>query len=193
MSDNESEFRVQSDLPNEHLEALGRVVDAWADLEFEIDHFIWDLLQTPQALAACVTSQLISIYPKMQALISLVDIYVFDARLTKDLNAFSGEIAQYAERRNRIIHDRRFLRAETGKVERMQITAKRKLDFSPKSETSSELTNFATTIRNKRFQFLKIRKKIDDHILSSTDKRRPPLPYIVRARGPNKGPTNSDR
>jgi len=83
-------------LPEAHYAAMGRVVDAWADLEFEIDQFIWHLLQTPQALVACVTSQIISIYAIMQALISLAGLYIIDEKLIKELNSFSGEVSKLA-------------------------------------------------------------------------------------------------
>jgi hypothetical protein len=39
-------------IPDEHYAAVVRVADTWADLEFEIDTLIWDLLQTPQAFGA---------------------------------------------------------------------------------------------------------------------------------------------
>jgi hypothetical protein len=117
------------EIPEAHYAAIGRVVDAWAELEFEIDQFIWHLTQTPQALAACVTAQIISIYLRMQALVSLVNLYMRDEELIKELNKFSGDVGQLAEKRNRIIHDRRFVQVETKKVVRFQITAKTTLDF----------------------------------------------------------------
>ena len=45
-----------SPLPEEHHAAVGKVAAAWADLEFEIDCLIWDLLQVSQVVGACVTS-----------------------------------------------------------------------------------------------------------------------------------------
>jgi hypothetical protein len=176
-------------LPEVHYAAMGRVVDAWADLEFEIDQFIWHLLQTPQALAACVTSQIISIYPRMQALISLAGLYIIDKNLIKELNSFSGEVSILAEKRNRLIHDKRFVQIETNSVMRFQITAKKTLDFQPKEEQVTDLNNFVTTVKNTKSQFVKIRVKIENHILSSQDKQRSPLPYITRLTDlpPNQG------
>jgi hypothetical protein len=171
-------------LPEAHYAAMGCVVDAWADLEFEIDQFIWHLLQTPQALAACVTSQITSIYPRMQALISLAGLYIIDKNLIKELNSFSGEVSTLAEKRNRLIHDKRFIQLETKKVMRFQITVKKTLDFQPKEEQITDLINFITTVKNKKIQFVKVRGRIEDHILSSQDKRRSPLPYITRLKDP---------
>jgi hypothetical protein len=161
----------------------------WADLEFEIDQFIWHLLQTPQALAACVTSQIISIYPRMQALRSLAGLYIIDEKLIKELNSFSGEVSKLAEKRNRIIHDKRFVQIETNNVMRFQITAKKTLDFQPKEEQITDLNNFITTVKNTKLQFVNIRGRIENHILSSQDKQRSPLPYIARLTDlpPNQG------
>ena len=45
-------------IPDEHYCALGKVADAWADLEFDIDQLLWKLMRTEQALGACVTAQM---------------------------------------------------------------------------------------------------------------------------------------
>ena len=55
-------------IPDERYIALGKVADAWADLEFDIDQFIWKLMRTEQALGACVTAQMISSHPRFRAL-----------------------------------------------------------------------------------------------------------------------------
>jgi hypothetical protein len=180
---------LSDDMALAHYAAMGRVVDAWADLEFEIDQFIWRLLRTPQALAACVTSQIISIYPRMQALISLAGLYIIDEKLIKELNSFSGEVSKLAEKRNRIIHDKLFIQIETTKFMRFQITAKKTLYFPPKEEQITDLNNFITTVKNTKLQFVNIRGRIENHILSSQDKQRSPLPYIARLTDlpPNQG------
>ena len=108
----------------------------------------------------------------MQALISLAGLYIIDKNLIKELNSFSGEVSILAEKRNRLIHDKRFVQIETNSVMRFQITAKKTLDFQPKEEQVTDLNNFVTTVKNTKSQFVKIRVKIENHILSSQDKQR---------------------
>jgi hypothetical protein len=59
-------------IPRSHLAAIGKVIDAWGDLEFEIDRVIWSLMGVQQPFGACVTSQLPSVYPKLSALRALL-------------------------------------------------------------------------------------------------------------------------
>jgi hypothetical protein len=56
----------------EHFEAIGRLIDTWAHLEFQIDHAIWALVGADQATIACVTSQLIGVNNRLRALRSLL-------------------------------------------------------------------------------------------------------------------------
>jgi hypothetical protein len=55
-------------IPDPHYIAIGKVADAWADLEFDIDQLLWRLMRTEQALGACVTAQMISTHPRFRAL-----------------------------------------------------------------------------------------------------------------------------
>jgi len=65
-----------------HLAYVGLAVNSWADLEFEIDFTIWDLMDCPQALSACLTAQLVSPIPKLKVLLSLVRLYEFEQGIT---------------------------------------------------------------------------------------------------------------
>ena len=170
-------------IPDDHYAALGRVADAWADLEFEIDQLIWQLLQVPQALGACVTAQMISIHPRLRALRALVRLYEISEPIQKTLGGFAGEAHALAEKRNRTIHDKRLMWAKSREVVRFQVTADTKLIFGPQAESIGALNEFTATIRSMMERFLRIRDEIENELRSSPDKRRAPLPHIARWRG----------
>jgi hypothetical protein len=72
------------ELPNSHFAAIGKVVDAWATLEFFINKSIWELMNVEQKTGACVTAQIGSIQQRMKALTSLIALYGGDEALIKD-------------------------------------------------------------------------------------------------------------
>src|SRR5208282_6527285 len=83
-------------IPDEHYIALGKVADAWADFEFEIDQMIWELMRTPQTFGACVTAQMISGRPRFRALKALVRLYEVSDPLIKRLNTISSDAGSLA-------------------------------------------------------------------------------------------------
>ena len=167
-------------IPDEHYTALGKVADAWADLEFELDQLIWQLLQIPQALGACVTSQMIGLGPRIRALRSLVHLWEVSQHLANKLGKFEGETAPLVDKRNRAIHDKRLINWKTQEVVRFQVTAKGKLVFEQKPESIALLSRLRSDIYAAIDRFATIRNQIRDEIASS-DKKRRPLPSIIQA------------
>lgn len=145
------EHRLSSVIPDDHYAAIGKVADAWADLEFEIDRTIWDLQGTSQPLGACATAQLVSILPKLDAVRSLTKYMGFAESIEKRLKTFSGEIGPLVARRNRVIHDKRVVwyAMGEGEVARFQVSAKGTLKFGPAVETIKELAAFRLEIFGK--------------------------------------------
>lgn len=78
-------------LPEDHAARIGRISDAWAHLEFEIDRGIWTLLATQHQLAACVTAQLSFIHPRIKAFISLVEIHKGQQTTIDELSKLYGK------------------------------------------------------------------------------------------------------
>jgi hypothetical protein len=166
-----------------HLAYVGLAVSSWADLEFEIDFTIWDLMDCPQALSACLTAQLFSPIPKLNALQSLVQLYKFGEDLERRLSQFAGSVAGLNELRNRIVHDKRIYDPETQKVRRINVKAKNKLEFMEQPESVNDLTQFSRRAIEARSSFIEIR----DAIIAARDiarslpvDQRPPLPRLVR-------------
>jgi hypothetical protein len=168
-------------IPDEHYAAMGKVADSWADLEFEIDQLIWEFLQTAQALGACVTAQMISVHPRMNALIALAKLWEISAAHLDDLGRFYGKIGPLADKRNRLIHDKRFIELTKKQVVRFEVSAKSRSKFEPVPETIGSLTNFAREVTAMQLEFLLIKQRVLTELSASQDKPRAPLPSITRA------------
>jgi len=169
-------------IPDEHYAAMGKVADAWADLEFEIDQLIWEFLQTDQALGACVTAQMISVHPRMNALMPLAKLWEVSTAHLDDFGRFYGKIGPLADRRNRLIHDKRFIDRDTKQVVRFEVSAKSKLKFEPIPETIPSLEGFAREVVGMQLEFLKIKQRVLSELSASQDKPRAPRPSITRAK-----------
>ena len=104
---------IRGTISNDHYAAIGRAADKWADLEFEVDRTIWNLLRVKHAFGACVTGQLYFLNNKMRALIALVNLYELSEGIPRELNQLSQKMSPLIERRNRAIHDKRFVIAGT--------------------------------------------------------------------------------
>ena len=176
-------------IPDDHYVAIGRVADAWADLEFDIDQFLWKLMRVEQALGACVTAQMISSHPRFRALSALVQLYAVKDETIKEIGALSGEIAGLQTKRNRTIHDKRLMWAATREVVRFQVTADNKLQFGPQPESLESLTKFKDEITAVRLKFDRLKRQIEAEIEASPDKWKSPLPHITRWSGPKPEPT----
>lgn len=178
-------------IPDQHYIAIGKVADAWADLEFEIDQLIWKLMRTEQALGACVTAQMISTHPRFRALCALVRLYPVSDATAKKIGALSGEVAGLATERNRTIHDKRLMWAKSQEVVRFQVTADHKLEFGPQPESAASLDTFREKIAAARLKFLRLRQEIEAEIDASPGKWKSPLPHITRWTAPQPAPPNN--
>jgi hypothetical protein len=176
-------------IPDEHYVALGKIADAWADLEFDIDQFLWKLMRTEQALGACVTAQMMSSHPRFRALSALVRLYTVSEKTTKEIGTLAGEVAGLQTQRNRTIHDKRLMWATTREVVRFQVTADNKLEFGPQPEPIESLNQFNEKIMVARLKFERLRQQIEAEIEASPDKWKSPLPHITRWSGPKPEPT----
>ncbi len=164
-------------LPDDHVALIGRIAEAWAQLEFRIDLGIWHLSNTPQQLTACITSQFLSIHPRLKAFRALVMVRNGSQASVDSLNAFAGSISGLVERRNRSIHDPRYKQKDTAEIHRLEITAKPKVRFGFFPEPKEDLRRTLDQIYDKVAEFEAIR----DRILDEIDKLPPEsLPTLLQ-------------
>ncbi len=121
----------------DHYKSIGSVAVIWAVLELRINYAIWELANLNKQAGACITAQITAPVPRMRALISLVHFRGGDNNLLKALNKFSGKLDGLARRRNRVVHDPWSVNEESGEIQRMEITADRKLVYEFKTEDTA--------------------------------------------------------
>ena len=167
-------------IPDDHYAALGKVADAWADLEFEIDQLIWQLMHTNQALGACATAQMIGPAPRLKTVLALANLWELSKETQDDLRSLEGSINNLGQSRNPASHDKRLLRWEDKQVVRLGVTTKKKLVFEPVPETKQSLLDLRSKILCLIDDFNKAKINISNELLSSRDKWLGPLPQITQ-------------
>jgi hypothetical protein len=143
-------------IPDAHYAAIGRAVATWADFELTIDRAIWRLMDKEQAVVACLTSQYNSVFNRLSALTSLIDLFKISETVCKDLRKFQGSLGSLNTQRNRIVHDARFQRARDQAIVRFEVTTRATLTFGWPEETVEELTEFCLNVDAKRKEFCDI-------------------------------------
>jgi hypothetical protein len=166
-------------IPVDHYAAIGRAVATWADFEFTVDRAIWRLVNKEQAVVACLTSQYHSVFARMDALISLVDLFRISETICKGLRKFQASLGSLNTQRNRIVHDPRFQRGRDQAIGRFEVTTKAALSFEWKEETIKELTEFCLNVDAKRKEFCDIWLVISDKIEKTPGLLLAKFPRIV--------------
>ncbi len=132
---------------DEHFCAIGKVADAWATLEMNINTAIWKLMDVEQRVGACTTAQIGSFVARMRALISLAAYRGADEATIKILNRFSSDGDALARQRNRVLHDAWFGQHGTRAPHQFVATADKKLDFGFKPVPTADLTKLMEKIQ----------------------------------------------
>ena len=171
-----------------HFAAVGRLTDAWARLELNIDQAIWRLADTQHALGACITAQLIGVNRRLMALRSLV-VARGGKKTAAKLGTFAGSLSGLQTKRDRAVHDVRLMNTQSGKIDRLQITAQNKPEFGWKAETKETLQETQEKILEKIGEFTALFVEIGAELDSLRDEDRPPLPQIVSLNQGSEVPT----
>jgi hypothetical protein len=131
-----------------------------ATLEFFINTAIWELMNVEQRTGACVTAQIMSIQPRLDAPISLVTLNGGKQSLIDDLNKFAAKAGSLARQRNRIVHDPWFVQGTTMEPYQFVSTAYKKLDFGFKHTPTDGLLSLQKKIHTLYHDFEKLHSKI---------------------------------
>jgi hypothetical protein len=168
-------------IPHAHYAAIGRVIDAWGDLEFEVNRVIWELMGVQQPFGACVTAQIISIHPKLRALRALLHLWGA-ADLAREVGSFAGDMYELADLRNRVVHDKRFVLHPNRDILRFEVTTPKELTFAAEVETRNDLNSIAERIYAKIKLFNIIRDKIREMRAASPDISHRQFPHVIEMR-----------
>jgi hypothetical protein len=88
-----------------HLQRVGAIAAAWADLDFHIEGAIWLLADVSSSVGACVTANFVSIHPKLKSVIALAHLCGMSKATITKLQKFRTGLYGTTEKRNRAIHD----------------------------------------------------------------------------------------
>jgi hypothetical protein len=175
-AEHETDTPLIPDFPEDHYAAVGKAIFAWNDFEFTVDRAIWRVFSGEQAPIACLTSQYSSVFPRLDALICLIDLFQISSTAANQLKKFKGEISSLNEQRNRIVHDPRFRRGSDNSIGRWERTGKSSLVFEFREETVKELCDFYEVIVAAKLKFLKIWGLVLERLIKH--------PQLLRARFP---------
>lgn len=99
--------RPNSDHPIYNL--VGQIASAWAHFEHAIDRIIWVLAEIPPERGACITGQMMGVWPRFNTVVALLTLRSKAETqlhpLINSVNKMSGRCRDVGEQRNRIIHD----------------------------------------------------------------------------------------
>jgi hypothetical protein len=88
---------------------VGRVASEWARLEYMLDLILADLAPLPPPRMACITAQLMGIWPRINSLIAILTQRSIKEpnfeKYIKQVRSLGEDSRDISERRNRIIHD----------------------------------------------------------------------------------------
>mgnify|MGYP003122467697 CR=1 FL=1 len=90
---------------DEHLLELGRIANAWANLEFLMDTLIWQLSEVEQMLGACITVQMMGSSNRLRAIMALLRLRSAPKELIEKLEKFNSSNYGMQTIRNRLVHD----------------------------------------------------------------------------------------
>lgn len=143
-----------------HAAAVLRGISAYARLEHQVDELIWKLAEIEPEIGACLTAQIVSIAPRMDALITLAYAqHVSEECLTR-LNKFKARIGGLSNERNRLAHDPWFSGFQTDKLFRLEKTARGKLIHRFQPVTEEELGEYERKVESAHADFSQLSSEI---------------------------------
>ena len=163
MPENVKTHPPYSIIPQDHCAAIGQATVSWANLELTVDRAIWYAMQVDQQIAACLTSQLNSIFSRLNALISILREVGIDEKMCKRFGAFAGTCSALSEERNRLVHDARFLHSN-GNIYKIHNTAKTIPRFEFNIEEITSLHNLHNRIMSKEQEFMNLWNEISGQL-----------------------------
>ena len=162
-----------------HFAAIGRLVDAWAQLEFHIDYAIWQLANVEQSFGACITSQLIGVNNRLRALRSLLSLRGASQATIKEVGKFANSLGDLQQKRHRAAHDPRMIHKDTGIMDRLEITADNKLVFGFQPENIDSLVDARAKIAAKVAEFRTLFARFADELNALPASSQPTLRRII--------------
>lgn len=126
--------------------AIGKVANAYSQLEFSMNDAIWELANVERAAGVCMTAQMIGPGPRNRCLLALLKFRKAPQKIIEEFNKIGNKIEGLAARRNRFVHDPFVLEQETGQIARMEATADKHVSYGFMGTDVAKLTELAIEI-----------------------------------------------
>jgi hypothetical protein len=126
--------------------AIGRVANAYSQLEFKMNDAIWELANVARSAGVCMTAQMIGPAPRNRCLLALLEFRNASNALITEFNKIGKKIEGVAARRNRYVHDPFVLNPDTGQILRMESTADKSIRYGFMNTEIDDLEQLATDI-----------------------------------------------
>jgi hypothetical protein len=133
--------------------AVGRVANAYAQLEFKMNDAIWELANVARMAGVCMTAQMIGPSPRNRCLLALLEFRNASNALITEFNKIGRKIEGVAARRNRYVHDPFVLNEDTGEIQRMESTADKSIRHGFMNAEINDLNQLATDIETVDHEF----------------------------------------
>jgi hypothetical protein len=151
-----SDSNFYNPIPNDSpfLTLVGLVATNWARVELVTDEAIWELLQVPPTVGACITSNIIGLSKRIDIVCALAGVRGVGDLKIKDFTGVANRHHELSKRRNRIVHDPWMEHFTTKEIAGVSISLdfKKKINMSMVSPSIVEIQNTADDIR--RFEDL---------------------------------------
>ena len=126
--------------------AIGRVANAYSQLEFKMNDAIWELANVARSAGVCMTAQMIGPAPRNRCLLALLKFRNASEALITEFNKIGKKIEGVAARRNTYVHDPFVLVPDTGKILRMESTADKTIRYGFMDAEIDDLKQLVTDI-----------------------------------------------
>jgi hypothetical protein len=124
-------FRIHKPLPEDHpfYSLIGKIASEWAHLEHALDLLIWDLIEAPHQVCACVTAQIMGATPRFNTLIALATWKQKDEKIIEQIRSLMRKTYDIQEARNRIAHDPWYIETQSDAPGQFKSMPRSSLDY----------------------------------------------------------------
>jgi hypothetical protein len=149
-------------LPDDHpcYALVGLITAEQARIESMLDAIIWELAEFEPAMAACITGQMIGMFPRYNALFQLAHHRRLDPSIAKEINYQAGKAGELGDLRNRAVHDPWFEEFTAGGSYQHKSRNKKNLTFGLQPVTTEDLKKDLSRLRSHMERVMKLRQDV---------------------------------
>ena len=139
---------------------VGRIAAEQARIEYFLDAIIADLAGVDSATGACLTGQMVGLYPRYFALYQLAHHRELPTTLRKEVEDLQNKANEIGNIRNRVIHDPWFEESREGGSYQHKSKTRKDRSFGPEPVTVDDLQRSLAKLQSHRERVWKLREAI---------------------------------